>query len=79
MAQRVTELRRGTGEAWTWTYTDEDGTPHQCHTDYRGEGVWSDGRQETGTCAFSLRGCTTDAARSRLRRWYGIGRWYNRD
>lgn len=60
---------------WTWWLPTDTG--YDCYeTNRRGEGIFQvnedtfERTQITGTCQFSLRGCSRSAAYHRIERWF---------
>lgn len=65
---RIVGLTRRDPEAWSWRIVWANGEAEDCHTNHVGDGLWFGDRQVSGTGQFTLRRCTVNAARKRIRR-----------
>jgi hypothetical protein len=73
---RIIHLKQDRGKwGWTWTIVDSSGDRTDYCTNVEGDGLFVHdvvraNPQCTGTCQFSLCGCTYDAARGRIARYF---------
>ena len=68
--------RASAGQQWTWWIPVDDYNDDCYETNRDGEGIFQvneatlERTQITGTCQFSLRGCSRSAAYHRIARWF---------